>query len=131
MNAPFDNTAILQSVTDFITLDDAIKEQSAKLTALRKKQREIGPVIIKFLQENSMTRCDTPTRNLLLREETTQKSLSVPLLREVFNYYFGNSTRAEELLQAIAAHRKADNGARWRLKRVQVRGSAGGGDVGC
>ena len=114
-------SAIFKQINDYVLLDDQIAEAAAVLSALRKQHVEASRVIIQYLQEHEMERCATPTRNLLLRHETAQKSITMPLLREVFQRYFGNSARGEELLQFLQEYRKQDKASRWRLKRVHHR----------
>jgi hypothetical protein len=109
-------------VCDFIDIEDRLKAISDEAKQLRKVQKELTTHIIKFMKDVEKTRCETPSMNLLLSHNTTQATLSVPMLKTVFEEYFpGRQDISDGLISAIAEYRRLHAHSGIRLKKVRQR----------
>ena len=127
--APITTAAFDHDVKTYATLEEQIAALSNQVKTLKKQQQTIGTGIVRYMQEHEVDKCDiddSPIR-LSLCESVGQSSLSIPLLKTVFDQFFARKPEiSARLIDAIQLYRKESAGIRTRLKKIKKRGSGNG-----
>ena len=109
-------------VSEFIDIENRLKTITDEAKELRRMQKDLSNHIIKFMKEADKTKCETADMNLLLSHNSTQLSLSVPMLKIVFQEYFpGRNDICEGLMAAIVEYRKKHANSGIRIKKIRRR----------
>jgi hypothetical protein len=110
------------------TLDLKLQELAAQVKLLKKEQTGIAKSMLQYCLDNDKDKISTESMNLLVSQSVGQASLSVPLLRKVFESFFPRRPDiAEKLLAAVQQYRKESVPDRVRLKRVMRRDAGSNG----
>jgi hypothetical protein len=109
-------------VLSLVNLENQIDEMQKKIKILKTDHKDISGRVLAYMQDQNNFKCETPTMNFLVRESVGVQSLSMAMLKEVFeNYFPRHPDISEGLLTAIAEHRKKDQQKKFRLKKIKRR----------
>ena len=109
-------------VAEYVTIDEQLAALSVQVRELKQKQKTLSTNIVSFMQTENVKRCYAEHVSFSVSETVGQASLSIPLLRTVFeNFFSRRSDVTEKLIEAIQKHRKDSAGTRIRLKKSKIR----------
>lgn len=114
--------AFERDVSRYVDLDARIAALSEEMKELKRQHKDVTSVILTYMKDHSVKKCDTDVLSLSVCETVGQASLSVPLLKKVFDSFFVKRPElGDKLLKAIQEHRRDASSSRTRLKRVKKR----------
>lgn len=106
-----------QSVVNWVSIDDKIKELNAKIKELKEEKKDDETVIIEYLAKYNQDMIDITGGKLKKNVTKTQTPLKKDLISHALNELINDSTKAEEMTEFILSKRQTKE--RINLRRMK------------
>ena len=97
---------LVESVREWVKLDNEMKEISKELKERRDKKKQISLLLVETMKQNEIEVFDLKDGQLVYKKSKSKKPLSKDSLMKILDGYFkGQSQRSEEITNYIMENR--------------------------